>query len=194
MRALYAGLLCFALPGLTTLICVPLMWHWVGGGFSAVHGTAACLLYVMDMDGWLLRAPRAVRMFSFLYKLVGPILYTQLALLGRGWCEVLLFLFIDWWAYSFIRSTSSEGERNGELHLLPDLVLISYMNIVPVKHNRVAFGSLYVSVVLWNACRMALTGRKHSGNLLALFLQHFRALGCCVIILFRTPSSDSRVA
>ncbi len=106
------------MPGLTALICVPLMWHWVGGGFSAVHGTVACLLYVMYMDGWLVRAPPLVRAFSFLYKLAGPLLYAKLALLGRGWCELLLFLLVDWWAYSFIRSTSSEGEKTGGLHLL----------------------------------------------------------------------------
>lgn len=159
-RALHAGLLCFIMPGLTALICVPLMWHWVGGGFSAVHGTVACFLYVMYMDGWLVRAPPLVRTFSFLYKLAGPLLYAKLALLGRGWCELLLFLLVDWWAYSFIRNTSSEREKTGELHLLSDLVLICYPEFLPVKSNTFGFGSLCVAVVMWIASRMALAGQS----------------------------------
>ncbi len=108
-----AGLLCCIMPGLSSLIGVPMMWHWVGGGFSAMHGTVACFLFVVHVDGWLEGTPPLVRKFSFVYRLASPLLYARAVLSLRGWLELLVFLGIDAWVYSAFTSPSSADDETG---------------------------------------------------------------------------------
>ena len=109
---LRAGLLCCAFPGLLSMLVVPMMWHWVGGGFSAIHGTVGCFMFVLRVDSWLEGTPPLVHNFSFVYKLASPLVYSRMAVSIPGWLLWLVFAIIDIWTYRFF--TSSDSDQYGD--------------------------------------------------------------------------------
>jgi hypothetical protein len=63
------------------------MWHWVGGGFSAVAGIAFCLLTILVMEHALVSASVSVYALSLAFRLVMPLTYTLTARYLGFWGE-----------------------------------------------------------------------------------------------------------
>ena len=78
---MFAVFLITVLPGpVGDQFLLPLMWHWVGGGFTALCGTACCLSSIfIIMDPELTKRSRWLKKFPLLIHTLAPVAYTLLA-------------------------------------------------------------------------------------------------------------------
>lgn len=77
---LQTGLLCLMVPcHMTTIFCLPLMWHWVGGGFSALAGLASCFMGILILENVAGQATGATYMSLLGFRVAMPLLYIPLA-------------------------------------------------------------------------------------------------------------------
>lgn len=71
---------------LTGIAMMPLMWHFVGGGFSAVHGILAYIVYLCNLP---------VEDHVLLYDIGLPAVYAAVMMFIPWWLRLLLFILLD---------------------------------------------------------------------------------------------------
>lgn len=98
-------------PAVGDLFLLPLMWYWVGGGWSAVFGTASCLASIfLIMDPEVIERRPWVRTYTAAIHLSTPLAYTLLAR-WTGWIgQTLWVVFTVWRVWTILRRTPSKSE------------------------------------------------------------------------------------
>ena len=107
------------------------MWYWVGGGFSAVFGTASCLASIfLIMDPEVTKARPWVRTYTCAIHLSTPLAYTVLAR-WTGWIgQTLWAAFTAWRIWRILRRAPSKPEIPPGRHCI---------NLVSPCHPSVLF-------------------------------------------------------
>ena len=98
-------------PVVGDLFLAPLMWYWVGGGWSAVFGTASCLASIfLIMDPAVTKAYPWVRTYTAAMHLSTPLAYTVLAR-WTGWIgQALWVAFTAWRLWVIARRAPTKPE------------------------------------------------------------------------------------
>ena len=98
-------------PAVGDLFLLPLMWYWVGGGWSALFGTASCLASIfLIMDPEVIEKRPWVRTYTAAIHVSTPLAYTLLAR-WTGWIgQTLWVIFTVWRIWRILRRTPSKQE------------------------------------------------------------------------------------
>ena len=99
-------------PAVGDLFLMPLMWYWVGGGWTALFGTASCLSSIfLIMDPDVITPHPWVRTYTLPIHVSTPLAYTLLAR-WTGWVgQTLWVAFAAWRIWRILRRAPSKAER-----------------------------------------------------------------------------------
>jgi len=93
------------------LFLMPLMWYWVGGGFSALFGTASCLASIfVIMDPEVIKKYPLVRTYTVVIHMASPLVYTLLARWTGWFGQAVWVAFTAWRFWKILRREPAKAE------------------------------------------------------------------------------------